>query len=145
MHRFLAARCAALFATGAAVSLLTIPAHAQSYPGDAGAGVQRGIQQLNNSGQVGTVTLFEHARDALVFVQIHGAPHAESVRVVRGADCDSLAPAVAFVVSDLHGGVSRSLVHAGVDRLLSGNYNVVVYGSTALHAGPVACGHLYAR
>ena len=145
MQTSVAARCAALLATGAAASLLTLPALAHRLPGDTGAGVERGIQELNNSGQVGTVTLFEHARDSLVFVQIHGAPRAELVRLVRGPGCDNLAPGVAFVVSDLRGGASQSLVHARIDRLLSGNYNVVVFGSTSRQGGPVACGHLYAR
>jgi len=148
MTRTLAALAAALLipaATAAALCASTALATAQSYPGDAGAGVERGIEQRNNSGQVGTVTLFAHGRDALVFVRMHGASGAEPVRLFRGGDCDSLAAMPAFVVSDLRGGVSRSLVHATEDRLLSGNYNVVVFASTAQHAGVAACGHLYAR
>ncbi len=145
MKRTLAALGAALLATAAATALQYGAARAQSYPGDSGAGVERGIQQLNNSGQVGTVTVFAHANDTLVFVRIHGAPHAESVRIYRGPECDALSPIATFVVSDLHGGVSRSLVHIGENRLLSGNYNVVVFGSISQHAGAIACGHLYAQ
>ncbi len=145
MKRTLAALGAASIATVLGAALTAGAAHAQSYPGDPGAGVERGIQQLQNSGQVGTVTLFAHASDTLVFVRIHGAAHAESVRIYRGQDCEGFATMPAFVVSDLHGGVSRSLVHVGLDRLLSGNYNVVAFASTSPHAGAVACGHVYGR
>ncbi|HZO93762.1 MAG TPA: hypothetical protein VFB22_08315 [Candidatus Baltobacteraceae bacterium] len=145
MTRLTAALAVALVTIGLALGHVPGRASAQSYPDDNGAGAERGIEQLNNSGQVGTATLFAHGLDALVFVRIHGAERPESVRILRGPDCDALAPMPAFVLSDVHGGVSRSLVHVSLRRLLSGNYNVVVFASTAMHAGVTACGHLFSR
>jgi hypothetical protein len=127
-----------------AALLTTTAAAAQSYPGDPGLGVQRGIEQLNNSGQVGSVTVFSGAMGARVLVQVHGAGRPESVRIVRGSSCENVTATPSYVLSDLHAGVSRTVVHIDESRLLSGNYNVVVFGSTAGRGPMVACGHLYA-
>jgi hypothetical protein len=40
-------------------------------------------------------------------------------------------------------GVARSVVKAPEDKLLSGNYNVVVFSSNQAGARATACGHLY--
>lgn len=136
MHRTLAALAAAL--------LLPAVASAQSYPGDAGNGTERGVEQLNNSGQVGTVTLYDHGATTLVTVSIKGSNNrTESVRLYRGPACDDIAPKTVQGLSDLKNGESRTTVKMPQSRLLSGNYNVLVFSSTAAGARSVACGHLY--
>jgi hypothetical protein len=133
----------------AATLLTTAVAAAQSYPDPSGgAGTQLGIQELNTSGQVGDVTLFRADPNVRVAVRMDGAQgKAEAVRIYRGQSCDGLNGVFgrpAYVLSNLSPqGVSRTVVHATADRLLSGNYNIVVFSSTAPGARPVACGHLY--
>jgi Cu/Zn superoxide dismutase len=138
MKRLVAALVAAL--------LTTAGASAQSYPGDPGVGVERGIQELNNSGQVGTVTLFSRDPNTRIVVVLHGTPEgrAQSVRIYRGPSCDDLITAPTFELADLKNGLSTSTVKSAEAKLLSGNYNVVVFSSTASGARATACGHLYA-
>jgi hypothetical protein len=128
-----------------AVLLTTAFASAQSYPGDTGAGEQRGVEQLNNSGQVGTVTLFNAGANTRVVVELKGTPEAraQSVRFYRGPSCDDLAPKPQYFLNDMKSGTSRSVVKAPEDKLLSGNYNVVVFSSNVAGARSTACGHLY--
>jgi opacity protein-like surface antigen len=129
----------------AAALLTTAAASAQSYPDDSGAGTKLGIEQLNTSGQVGTVTLFQANADSRVAVSIDGANgRAEAVRVYRGRSCDQIANQPAYLLSNLGPrGFSRTVVHASNDKLLSGNYNVVVFSSTQAGGRAVACGHLF--
>lgn len=138
MRRTVAALSAAL--------LTTVVASAQSYPGDPGVGVERGIQQLNNSGQVGTVTLFGHGESTAVVVRLHGVPPGRTQRagISRTRDCASIPPTPAYMLDDMRNGSSHSVVHASEDRLLSGNYSVVVFASRKPGAPPTACGWLYA-
>jgi hypothetical protein len=139
MKRPLAALVAAL--------LTTTVASAQSYPGDPGVGVERGIQELNNSGQVGTATLFRRDPNTRLVVILHGTipGRTQSVRVYRGTSCDDLGTAApTYFLTDMQNGASSSIVKAPISKLLSGNYNVVVFSSTAPGAQATACGHLYA-
>ncbi len=133
---------AALFAA----LLTTAVASAQSYPDDPGVGVERGIEQLNNSGQGGTVTLFNRAPDTRIVVVLHGTPEgrAQSVRIYRGPSCNDLVTAPTYELADLKNGLSSSTVKSPEAKLLSGNYDVVVFSSTASGARATACGHLYA-
>ena len=133
-------------ATLVAALLTGAVASAQSYPGDPGAGTERGIQELNNSGQVGTVTLFRRDPNTRVVVVLHGVPdgRVESVRVYRGPSCDDLVTTPAYFLTDLKNGLSASLLKAPEPKLLSGNYNVVFFSSTLPGARATACGHLYA-
>jgi hypothetical protein len=137
MKRTLAAVVAALVTTAAA--------SAQSYPGDPGAGTERGVEQVNNSGQVGTVTLFRRDAATRIQVALHGVSDGrlESVRIYRGPSCADLQPRPTYFLADLKNGVSRSSVGVTEDRLLSGNYNVVVFSNNHAGAQTVACGHLY--
>lgn len=134
-----------LVAALVATLLTSAGASAQSYPGDPGAGTQRGIAQLNNSGQVGTVTLFRSRTSTRIVIAMEGTPpsRAQSVRLYRGPDCDTLSPAPTYFLADLHGGLSRSIVAPDEDKLLSGNYNVVVFANNKRGAPASACGHLY--
>jgi hypothetical protein len=138
MKRIVGALIAALLTTAAA--------SAQSYPGDPGAGVERGIEQVNNSGQVGTVTLFNAGPNTRAVVILHGTSpgRVQSVRVYRGPSCDDLGTSgPVYFLSDMKNGRSSSIVKAPEDKLLSGNYNVVVFSSNQRGARAVACGHLY--
>jgi hypothetical protein len=129
----------------AAVLITTAAAHAQSYPDDPGAGEERGVEQVNNSGQVGTVTLFRRTPNTSVIVRLHGTSpgRVQSVRFYRGPSCDDLAGQPGYFLNDMKNGVSVSTVKALEDKLLSGNYNVVVFSSNAPGARATACGHLY--
>jgi hypothetical protein len=66
----------------------------------------------------------------------------EAAHIHRGSDCDTLDPLPAYPLAPAINGVSKTLVKAPLDKLLSGNYNVNVHSS----ADPkiyVSCGHLY--
>jgi len=126
MKRFFASIVAAVMLAGA-------PALAQTGPGGVpvGAGLQRGMEQLNESGEVGFVTLFVPPG------------RTQTVAIQRGKDCSSFDPGMTARSADLVGGTSRGTVAMSQDRLTSGNYDVVVYSTTGPGARPVACGHLY--
>jgi hypothetical protein len=100
---------------------------------------------VNNSGQVGTVTLFRRDPGTRIQIALHGVTdgRVESVRIYRGSSCDDLKPRPTYFLADLKNGVSRSSVGLTQDRLLSGNYNVVVFSNNHAGAQTVACGHLY--
>jgi hypothetical protein len=126
-----------------AALLTTAAAYAQPDPG---AGEQRGIEQLNNSGQVGTATLFRRGTSTRVVVDLHGTEpgRTQSVRIYRGPSCDDLASKPEYFLTDMRSGRSVSTVNAPEEKLLSGNYNVVVFSSNTAGAHSTACGHLYA-
>jgi hypothetical protein len=105
-----------------------------------GAGTQRGIQGLNNSGQTGFVTLFERGSRSAVVVAIEGAHgRAEHVAFVRGRSCDSVGNDVVYRLNDLSNGISRGYAPMTLQRLMSGNYLTIIYSGTH----PVACGELF--
>jgi Cu/Zn superoxide dismutase len=138
MKRAIAALAAALLTTAAA--------SAQPYPGDPGAGEQRGMEQVNNSGQVGTVTLFRRGTSTRLVVELHGTQpgRVQSVRLYRGPACDDLGAKPEYFLTDLRAGRSLSTVNATEEKLLSGNYNVVVFSTNVAGAPATSCGHLYA-
>jgi hypothetical protein len=130
----------------AAALILSAPALAQNGPGGVpvGAGLQRGIQELNQSGQVGFVTLFDQGASTRIVTAINGSHgKAQTVAIQRGKDCDAFEPQLIARSADLASGVSHGTVSMTSDRLLSGNYDVIVYSNTGPGARPVACGHLY--
>lgn len=135
------------FALVAAVAALALPlaARAQIDPDDSGAGTKLGMAQQNNSGQAGTVTLFRRGANTLVVVALTGEAQGrtEPAHVHRGHDCDSLDPKPAYGLAPVVNGVSRTLVKASADRLLSGNYVVNVHSSAQHLTNYVSCGELY--
>ena len=135
------------FAAALALALLTTTvASAQSYPDDPGLGTERGIEQVNNSGQVGTVTLLHRGAVTRVLVDLKGTEpgRVQSVRLYRGKSCEEFDPGgPAYFLTDLRNGASNSTVKAPEEKLLSGNYNLVVFSSNAKGAHATACGHLY--
>ncbi len=138
---------AVAMAAACLAALLACDASAQIDPDDTGAGTKLGLTQLDNSGQVGTVTLFAHGlHHTLVILDVQSVPagQREPARIRRGHFCRTvplhLIPAVAL--NDVAAGASRSEVAVATGTLLSGNYLVEVFGS---RHGPrrVTCGRLY--
>ena len=134
------------FALGLLGTLSFAPggAFAQIDPSDAGLGTKLGMQQENNSGQVGTVTLFRRGNRTLVDVRVVDEPQGrrEPAHIHRGKECDSLDPKPAFGLAPVVNGHSRTLVEYPESRLLSGNYVVNVH-SASNPAVYVSCGQLY--
>ena len=130
-------------ALGAAM-LCTAAASAQSYP-DTKPGFELGIQQIRNSGQTGTVTLFDRGAKTHVALQLKGASSGpQSVRIYRGKDCETdIAEKPAYYLSDARNGNLVTDIPAPMSKLLSGNYNVLVFGDNKAGSHAVACGHLY--
>jgi hypothetical protein len=120
---------------------------AQIAPGDTGAGVQLGMFEQNNSGQVGDVTLFPRGNSTLVVIHVQSEPAGrhEPAHIHRGHDimCADIDPKPAVPLADVVGGVSRTRVQMPIDRLLSGNYDVNVHISAKDIPHYVSCGHLY--
>jgi hypothetical protein len=130
----------------AAVLALATAATAQIDPDDTGAGTKLGLASLNNSGQVGTVTLFSHgARATLLVLRIESEPprQTEAARVRRGRTCGTLNTAAAYPLAPVVDGVSRTVVDAPEAKLLSGNYVVSVHASRRRAARVVSCGELH--
>jgi len=136
---------AALLTTTSALAQSTDGIPSGSGPGHVpfGAGEQRGLQSVNNSGQNGFVTLFRRGARTAVVVAVDSARHPERVAIIRGNSCAAIGSTVAARLADLHHGVSRGYVPMTMNRLLSGNYLTVVYSNVRPSASPVACGELY--
>lgn len=133
---FLAA-LATLGSAGAAI--------AQIDPDDYGLGTKLGLAQRNNSGQPGTVTLFEHgAQQTIVVLHVFSEPDGrrETAHIHRGHSCDGLGPRPVYDLAPVVRSISRTLVAASVARLLSGNYAVDVH-ARGNASRSVACGELY--
>jgi hypothetical protein len=111
----------------------------------AAAGVQRGLQSMHNSGQNGYVTLFDRGASTHVVVDVHGMNPVgtQTVAIQRGKLCSAIQPGVVAWSTNLVGGMSRGNVPLSVHRLLSGNYVVIVHGSTMAGASIVSCGMLF--
>lgn len=139
-------RMLALAAATAGALGLSSAAVAQIDPDDTGAGTKLGMAQQNNSGQVGTVTLFKHgARATLVVVNLRSEVRGrqEPAHIHRGRACDAIDPKPAFGLAPVINGVSRTLVQAPEAKLLSGNYVVNVHASSKNMDHYVSCGELY--
>jgi hypothetical protein len=133
--------------TAAAMLLSSAPAFAQAPPGGVplGAGLQRGVMGVNNSGQDGFVTLFNQGGQTRVVTSLEGTRpgRVQTVAIQRGKTCDRIQPGIVARSADLVHGISRGTVPLNEDRLLSGNYVVVVYSNNTPGARQVACGQLY--
>jgi hypothetical protein len=133
----------------AAVALLlaSAPAIAQVPPGGVpfGAGLQRGVMSLNNSGQTGFVTLFDRGRTTNVVTSLEGtmSGRVQTVAIQRGKTCDAISPGFTYRLPNMAHGISRGAAPMAQSRLLSGNYVVVVYSNNTPGGRPVACGQLY--
>jgi hypothetical protein len=134
-------------ALGAILLVATVATGAQTDPNDPlGLGTKLGLQSLNNSGQVGTITLFRRgAHKTLVDLSISGVParKVELASLRRSRDCTAtIARRVAFALESVRHARSRTLLAATEDSLLSGNY-IVLVASQEKPSHYLACGHLY--
>ncbi len=106
-----------------------------------------GVQELNNSGEDGEVTLFgkNGGRQTLVVVILEGAPHArpQPVSIRHSNDCERISAASPIELHPLSNGHSSTLIDVPIMKLLSGNYSVVVSTRVADPNHYVSCGHLY--
>jgi len=122
-------------------------ATAQMPPGDPGLGNKLGIQEMNNSGEAGEVTLFGRngGRSTLVVVNVQGSPHRpQPLGIHRARTCESAEPAAAFHLNNLVNGHSATLLpNVAILRLLSGNYSVMIGSQMSNPTHYVSCGHLY--
>jgi hypothetical protein len=133
--------------TAVALLLAAAPAVAQAPPGGVplGAGLQRGVMQLNNSGQTGFVTLFKQGTSTRMVTALEGTlpGRVQTVAIQRGKVCDTVTPGIVARSTDMIHGISRGVVPISQNRLVSGNYVVVVYSNNTPGGRPVACGQLY--
>jgi hypothetical protein len=136
----------AVLAAALATFGTTLGAEAQIDPDDSGLGTKLGIEEQNNSGEVGTVTLFPHGRAAtLVVVRLESAPpgRAQPVDLYRGHACGAIDPKPAYGLAPATNGLSRTIVRAPQEKLLSGNYVLDVHAANVRTAREVACGELH--
>lgn len=116
------------------------PALAQTSLDQSLTGVVRGIQSQNTSGQVGEV-LF---RSNGVIVDMQGTSgKPEAVTINRGFQCSDQPGPVYILLGTLSNGKLTAPVSLSSDRLLSGNYLVVVHNNNDVKSAAVACGQLY--
>ncbi|HTV73018.1 MAG TPA: hypothetical protein VME66_04905 [Candidatus Acidoferrales bacterium] len=115
-----------------------------------GPTVIRGVQELNNSGEVGVVSLTPVGPNKThVVIDLRSFPdHPQPAQIHRGHSCDAFDPQPALVLHDvvdrtLHTGRSDTIVNFPVSRLLSGNYVVDIRISDTDRTHDVACGELY--
>jgi hypothetical protein len=123
---------------------LGAPVFAQTIPGDSNRGTRFGVQQLNNSGQVGTVTIFPHGEKTLVVIHLvekESRGKTQDVKLARFQTCDDPNSATSpMPLTQSVDGRSSTFVNIPFERMLSGNYGVLVrsVGNTI----DVACGHI---
>jgi hypothetical protein len=124
----------------ALLAALTAPAVAQTSLDQNLNGVVRGIQSQNTSAQVGEV-LFDS--NGLVIDMKGTGGKAEAVTINRGFQCsDQPGPVFANLGMLSSSGHLAATASIPRDRLLSGNYLVVVHNNDA-NSRAVACGQLY--
>jgi hypothetical protein len=126
---------------------LLAPVAAAAQPAGVGPGYQLGVEGLNNSGQVGYITLFRAGSRTVFRIEMQGAgSRVQPVIVVRGRDCG---PAVSgakpvYRVGTLRSGRGTGTIPLDFGRLVdSGNYSVLLLSSPSAGARASACGHLY--
>ena len=102
-----------------------------------------GLMGLNNSGEVGIVTLAARGNKTEVSLSVEGGPKgvAQPAHVHRGT-CDNLNPMPAFPLHNVVNGRSNTLVNAPLSRLMAGGFAVNVHASTKNLKRYVACGEL---
>jgi len=132
-----------LFTTLLAIAMIA-PAAAQMAPNDAGHGIERGLTAMNSSAQVGTLNVSRGTGNPVIVLNVHGAPagHPETATISRGSDCRMADHSAGTVLGQVVNGHLRATSPLPFDRLMSGNYSVVVHNNTATSRA-VLCGHLY--
>jgi len=140
MHRALA-----LFVAPFLAALFPVSALAQIAPSDSGAGDLRGIQDLNNSGQIGTATFFSVGNSTRVMVKMRGVREGriEPLAIIRGKSCDAIQPALGWYLTPLVQNTSTTVIPAAISKVLSGNYVLVAHADDRVPGHNVACGELF--
>jgi hypothetical protein len=123
----------------AVLAALATPALAQTSLDQSIIGVVRGLESQNTSGQVGEV-LF-HASNLMLDVKGTGGK-SEAVTINRSFQCSDRSGPIAATLGTLSNGMLTATATISNDRLLSGNYVVVVHNNGPM-SRPVACGQLY--
>ncbi len=118
---------------------LASPAIAQTALDQNLKGIVRGLESQNTSAQVGEV-LFD-SNGLVVDVKGTGGK-AEAVTINRGFQCSDQPGPVSARLGMLSNGHLAATASISRDRLLSGNYLVVVHNNDA-NSRAVACGQLY--
>ena len=125
-------------------SVLPVLAQETRVPGDTGSPEERGIQSLNNSGQVGIVVLHPRGERTSVWIDLHSTNgRVEPAHIHRGKGCGaSVDPTPTYPLKDVKNGQSITSVDAPMAKLLSGNYVIIVHASAQNINHYVACGQL---
>jgi len=101
------------------------------------------MKAVGAAGQTGTVTFYRHNATTLIAAVLDGpTDRTQSLRISRGSGCDALDASAAYTLNDTRAGSSVSTINIDVDRLLSGNYNIVALASNKSDAAVTACTHL---
>jgi len=118
---------------------LASPAIAQTALDQNLNGIVRGLESQNTSAQVGEVLLDSNG----LVVDVKGTGgKAEAVTINRGFQCSDQPGPVSARLGMLTNGHLAATASISRDRLLSGNYLVVVHNNGA-NSRAVACGQLY--
>ncbi|MBV8074403.1 MAG: hypothetical protein JO140_03160 [Candidatus Eremiobacteraeota bacterium] len=129
----------------AALASLSAAIAQQRLPGDTGSPEERGIQSLNNSGQVGFVTLHPRGERTSIVLDLHSAKgRVEPAHVHRGKDCiqADVDPTPAYPLKDVVNERSVTTIDAPMAKLLSGNYVIIIHASAKNINHYVACAQL---
>lgn len=124
---------------------LPLSALAQIAPTDHGVGESRGIQDINNSGQIGSATFLDVEGGTNVIVHMRGvrAGRIEPLAILRGKRCEAIEPIIGWTLNPLIAGKSTTTIPAPLSKIFSGNYVVVVHADDHVSGHNVACGSLY--
>ncbi len=127
------------------LSALPLGAGAQMAIGDPGPGEVRGIQDLNNSGQIGTARFVPEAKGTRVIVKIRGVRpgRIQPLAILRGKNCEALEPTVGWTLPPIINGESNAVVMAPASKILSGNYVIVAHADDNVPGHNLACGQLF--
>jgi hypothetical protein len=123
---------------------MIVPAAAQMAPNDTGRGIERGLAAMNSSAQVGTLNVSHGTDNPVIVLSVHGQPHgsAQAATINRGSDCDAAAHAAGVLLGQVVNGHLHATSPLPFDRLMSGNYSIIVHNNTATSRA-VLCGQLY--
>src|SRR5262249_51867603 len=99
---------------------------------------------VNGSGQTGMFTVHRGGGGPEFQITVDGSKgHPETVTLVRGRGCpEAVHASNVAVLGTLHRGRLTATSPIPFDRLMSGNYSLIVRNNTP-DSRPVICGHIY--
>ena len=133
-----------IFAAALMVTALPFHAGAQIAPTDTGAGELRGMQDINNSGQVGSATFFPDPKGTKVEVRVRGMREGriEPLAILRGKSCETVEPTLGWTLAPLIEGRSVTVIAAPIAKVLSGNYVIIAHADDHVSGHNLSCGEL---